>query len=93
MVDPENRMRGFHVRDTEMTTDELAMAEDAKTLREEIDELVRSLGVQFVDRSPVIGAINPIAIPMDVTTETQTDGTVVVVGHVTFGAAYEGAPG
>jgi acyl-coenzyme A thioesterase PaaI-like protein len=76
-----------------MTTDELAMAEDAKTLREEIDELVRSLGVQFVDRSPVIGAINPIAIPMDVTTETQADGTVVVVGRVTFGAAYEGAPG
>ena len=67
MVDPDNRMRGFHVRDTEMTTEELALAEDAKTLREETDELVRSLGVQFVDRSPVIGAINPIAIPMEVT--------------------------
>lgn len=93
MVDPDNRMRGFHVRNEEMTTDELAMAEDAKILREETDELVRSLGVQFVDRSPVIGAINPIAVPMEVTTESLADGTVVVIGRVTFGAAYEGAPG
>ena len=25
MIDPDNRMRGFHVRDTEMTTEERAM--------------------------------------------------------------------
>jgi acyl-coenzyme A thioesterase PaaI-like protein len=42
----------------------------------------------FVDWSPLAGAANPVAPPMAM---ESVDGRVV--GHVRFGAAYEGPPG
>jgi acyl-coenzyme A thioesterase PaaI-like protein len=90
---PFNRFVGFHVRQTPMTADEHVRAERAQVIRDEIDELVSVAGTSFLDRSPVIGAINPIAMPMTITTSTDANGRVNVVGRVTFGSAYEGPPG
>jgi len=42
----------------------------------------------FIDHSPLVGPLNPLAPPIDMT----TDGTAVT-GVVTFGDAYEGPPG
>ena len=42
----------------------------------------------FFDRSPIIGSANPLAVPIAMAIEDDA-----VVGHVTFGAAYEGPPG
>lgn len=42
----------------------------------------------FFDHSPIIGPANPVAPPVTLTTAGDR-----VVGHVTFGAAYEGPPG
>ena len=84
---------GFHVRQTPMTADEHVRAERAQVIRDEIEELVSVAGTSFLDRSPVIGAINPIAMPMTITTSTDANGRVNVVGRVTFGSAYEGPPG
>lgn len=47
----------------------------------------------FLDRSPLIGAINPLAVPMRIATETDDMGGTIAVGRVQFGAAYEGPPG
>jgi len=47
----------------------------------------------FLDRSPLIGALNPIAVPLRIVTETAVDGTVIAVGRATFGSPYEGPPG
>ncbi len=47
----------------------------------------------FLDRSPLIGTLNPIAVPLRIVTETDADGTVNAVGRVTFGSPYEGPPG
>ena len=47
----------------------------------------------FLDRSPLIGTLNPIAVPMKIVTETDSNGTVNAVGRATFGAPYEGPPG
>jgi acyl-coenzyme A thioesterase PaaI-like protein len=44
----------------------------------------------FMDRSPVKGLANPIAPPADLTPDNDAK---VVRGSVTFGNAYEGAPG
>ena len=92
-ANPFNRFVGFHVRQTPMTADEHVRAERAQVIRDEIDELVSVAGTSFLDRSPVIGAINPIAMPMTITTSTDANGRVNVVGRVTFGSAYEGPPG
>lgn len=42
----------------------------------------------FIDHSPLVGPLNPLAAPIAI----SFDGTVVL-GEVTFGAAYEGPPG
>lgn len=47
----------------------------------------------FLDRSPLIGAINPLAVPMRISSEPDDTGVAVAVGRVQFGAAYEGPPG
>jgi acyl-coenzyme A thioesterase PaaI-like protein len=47
----------------------------------------------FLDRSPLIGAINPLAAPMRMSSEPDDTGEMIAVGRVIFGAAYEGPPG
>ncbi len=47
----------------------------------------------FLDRSPLIGAINPLAVPMRVSGELDDSGEMIAIGRVNFGAAYEGPPG
>ncbi len=47
----------------------------------------------FLDRSPLIGAINPLAVPMRISTLRDGTGETVAIGTVCFGAAYEGPPG
>ena len=47
----------------------------------------------FLDRSPLIGAINPLAVPMRVHSELDDSGEMNAIGRVSFGAAYEGPPG
>ena len=47
----------------------------------------------FLDRSPLIGAINPLAVPMRVISELDDSGDMNAIGRVSFGAAYEGPPG
>ena len=93
MSDQPNNFAGFHIRQTPMTADEKVRAERAQVIRNEIEENVSLAGASFLDRSPIIGAINPIAMPMTITTSTDENGRVNVVGSVTFGSAYEGPPG
>jgi len=47
----------------------------------------------FLDRSPLIGAINPIAVPMQISGVLDDAGETIAVGEVRFGAAYGGPPG
>lgn len=47
----------------------------------------------FLDRSPLIGAINPLAPPVRISSEPDDTGELVAVGRVRFGAAYEGPSG
>lgn len=47
----------------------------------------------FLDRSPLIGMLNPIAVPLSVITAAEPDGSVTAIGRVIFGAPYEGPPG
>lgn len=47
----------------------------------------------FLDRSPLIGAINPLAVPMDISTSSDGAGETIAIGRVSFGQAYEGPPG
>jgi acyl-coenzyme A thioesterase PaaI-like protein len=88
-----NSFSGFHIRQTPMSTDEQLRAEKADVMRHEIEELVAVVGTSFLDRSPIIGAINPIAAPIEITTSIDDNGRVNVIGCVTFGTAYEGPPG
>ncbi len=88
-----NSFSGFHIRQTPMTTDEQLRADRADVMRHEIEELVAVAGTNFLDRSPIIGATNPIAVPIHITTSVDDNGRVNVVGCVTFGTAYEGPPG
>jgi len=88
-----NSFSGFHIRQSPMSADEQLRAEKAGAMRHEIEELVAVVGTSFLDRSPIIGAINPIAAPMQITTSIDDNGRVNVVGCVTFGTAYEGPPG
>ncbi|CAN5618160.1 PaaI family thioesterase [soil metagenome] len=46
----------------------------------------------FFDHSPIIGASKPLAPPVRLDVVDAEDGPTVV-GHVRFGAAYEGPPG
>lgn len=47
----------------------------------------------FLDRSPLTGAINPVAVPMRISTSSDEMGETIAIGRVSFGAAYEGPPG
>jgi acyl-coenzyme A thioesterase PaaI-like protein len=42
----------------------------------------------FIDHSPLVGPLNPLAAPIEISFEVDS-----VIGDVTFGAAYEGPPG
>jgi acyl-coenzyme A thioesterase PaaI-like protein len=56
-----------------------------------VAELALAGGMEiFHDRSPVVGLANPLAPPVDLEPDSET-GTVR--GTVSFGNAYEGAPG
>lgn len=48
----------------------------------------QGVGEPFLEFSPVVGVINPLAAPVQVRVEGDT-----VVGEVSFGLAYEGPPG
>ncbi len=47
----------------------------------------------FLDRSPIIGAINPLSAPMRMGIDGDGGKDSIVVGHATFTSAYEGPPG
>ena len=47
----------------------------------------------FLDRSPIIGSINPLSVPMQMSIDGDGSSDSVVVGHATFTSAYEGPPG
>ena len=47
----------------------------------------------FLDRSPIIGAINPLSVPMRMEIDGDGGTESTVVGHAIFPAAYEGPPG
>ena len=47
----------------------------------------------FLDRSPIIGAINPLSVPMRMDIEGDGGINSTVVGYALFPAAYEGPPG
>lgn len=47
----------------------------------------------FLDRSPIIGGINPLSVPMEMSIEGDGGKDSTVVGRATFGSAYEGPPG
>ena len=47
----------------------------------------------FLDRSPIIGSINLLSVPMKMGIEGDGGRDSVVIGHATFEAAYEGPPG
>ena len=47
----------------------------------------------FLDRSPIIGAINPLSVPMRMDIEGDGGIESTVVGYALFPAAYEGPPG
>jgi len=47
----------------------------------------------FLDRSPIIGVINPLSVPMRMDIEGDGGIESTVVGHAVFPAAYEGPPG
>jgi acyl-coenzyme A thioesterase PaaI-like protein len=47
----------------------------------------------FVAFSPVSGRSNPMAPPVMLHVEEDTEGQVLIAGEVTFGPAYEGPPG
>ena len=93
MSNQPNNFAGFHIRQAPMTADEKVRAEQAQVIRNEIEENLSLAGVSFLDRSPIMGAINPIAVPMMITTSTDENGRINIVGSVTFSSAYEGPPG
>ncbi|MEN9506391.1 MAG: hypothetical protein RI958_2317 [Actinomycetota bacterium] len=48
----------------------------------------QNAGEPFLEYSPIVGVINPLAAPVEVRIEGDS-----VIGEVTFGLAYEGPPG
>ena len=47
---------------------------------------------EYLDRSPVRGALNPIAPPLELKIAIRGDGTREIEGRARLGAAYEGPP-
>jgi acyl-coenzyme A thioesterase PaaI-like protein len=52
-------------------------------------------GPSFLDRSPVIGSMNPVAPPMQIELQSADEGEQygTVTGRVNFSSVYEGPPG
>jgi len=84
---------GFHRRSTPLTPEQERVVADAARLRQEVDRLVAPEGLEFVDRSPIIGNMNALAVPMEVGVTSADDGSPVVEGRVTFPGSYQGPPG
>jgi hypothetical protein len=93
VTDVGNAFQGFHQRHAPPSEDDARRAARADEVRREIDGLVTVPGISFLDRSPVIGAANPLAVPMQVSADVDAEGVPHVTGLATFGAAYEGPPG
>ncbi len=93
MTQDGNAFQGFHQRHAPPSEDDLRRAARADEVRREIDGLVTVPGISFLDRSPVIGAANPLAVPLQVSATVDAGGVPQVTGIAAFGAAYEGPPG
>lgn len=93
MVNDGGAWDGFHKRTMPLTPDQERRMSDARRLRREIEELLDVEGAEFVDRSPIIGSINALAVPMEVSVRRSDDDRPLVEGRVTFPAQFEGPPG
>ena len=93
MVSEAGAWDGFHRRTVPLTADQERAVNEAARLRGEMDALVAPEGLEFVDRSPIIGVMNALAAPMEVSVVIAEDGSPMVEGRVTFPGAYQGPPG
>ena len=93
MVNEAGAWDGFHRRSTPLTAEQEHSLVEAARLRREVDALVAPEGLEFVDRSPIIGTMNALAAPMEVQVVSGAGESPVVEGHVTFPGAYQGPPG
>lgn len=93
MVTEAGAWDGFHRRSAPLTPDQERVVADAARLRKEVDRLVAPEGLEFVDRSPIIGNMNALAVPMEVGVTSADDGSPLVEGRVTFPGSYQGPPG
>ena len=93
MVNDGGAWDGFHKRATPLTPDLQRRVDEAQRLRREIAELLAVEGAEFIDRSPIIGQMNALAVPMTVAVVDGDGSGPLVEGKVTFPAQYEGPPG
>ena len=93
MVNDGGAWDGFHKRVTPLTPDLQRRVDDARRIRGEISELLAVDGAEFIDRSPIIGQMNALAAPMEVSVSAGEDSGPLVEGKVSFPAQYEGPPG
>ena len=93
MVNEGGAWDGFHKRVMPLTPDLEQRVTEARRIRREIGDLLAFEGAEFVDRSPIIGQMNALAAPMEVSIAESDGGGPHVEGHVTFSSAYEGPPG
>lgn len=93
MVNDGGAWDGFHKRATPLTPDLQRRVDEAQRLRREIAELLAVEGAEFIDRSPIIGQMNALAVPMTVAVVDGDGAGPLVEGKVTFPAQYEGPPG
>ncbi len=93
MVNEAGAWDGFHRRSTPLTAEQERSVVEAARLRREIDVLVAPEGLEFVDRSPIIGTMNALAVPMEVQVVSGAGESPVVEGRVTFPGSYQGPPG
>ena len=84
---PANNFAGFHVRQVPMTPEEEAKAKVAETMRNDIREFATSNDVSFLDRSPIIGAINPLSAPMHIDTHINNDGVISLEEWILYAEA------
>jgi acyl-coenzyme A thioesterase PaaI-like protein len=93
MVSEAGAWDGFHRRSTPLTPEQERSVVEAARIRREIDDLVAPEGLEFVDRSPIIGTMNALAAPMEVQVVSSAGESPVVEGRVTFPGSYQGPPG
>jgi acyl-coenzyme A thioesterase PaaI-like protein len=95
-ADPEVARRAAEViRDAAVELEETSEAEPYGSLPAVSAEGALGTGPSFLDRSPVIGSMNPVAPPMQIELQEAVHGEAygTVTGHVNFSAVYEGPPG